>query len=62
MEKEIGHIKFTETEDGYRIDVTGKDLKGFYPCCCLPESGCCIKVEKCDDDSSKCCPDEKAGK
>ena len=27
MEKEKGQIKFTETDQGFRIEATGKDLK-----------------------------------
>ena len=27
MEKECCNVKVTETEDGYRIDVKGEDLK-----------------------------------
>jgi hypothetical protein len=27
MEKEKGQIKFTETDEGFRIEATGKDLK-----------------------------------
>ena len=62
MEKEIGQIRFTETDDGYRMEVTGKDLKGFLPGCCVPAmSCCCVKVEKCDD-AAECCPDEATGK
>ncbi|MFH1891970.1 MAG: hypothetical protein ABIK83_04730 [Candidatus Zixiibacteriota bacterium] len=49
MEKELGQVKFTETENGIRIEVTGKSLKEMYKCCCMPmvcapkesESGCC---------------------
>ena len=61
MEKEIGQIKVTETDDGYRVDVKGKDLKALYPGCCLPATSCCVKIEKCDD-STQCCPDEAAGR
>ncbi len=61
MEKEIGSIKVTETDDGYRIDVAGKDLKGLMPCC-IPlagccdakEGSCCVKIVKGEKDS-ECC-------
>jgi len=39
MEKEHGQIKFTETDDGFRIEVTGKSLKEAVSCCCLPMFG-----------------------
>jgi len=49
VEKELGQVKFTETDNGIRIEVTGKSLKEMYKCCCMPmvcapkesESGCC---------------------
>lgn len=48
MEKELGSIKITETDDGYRIDINGKDLKKIMPCC--------IPIVNCDcDDGSECC-------
>ena len=36
MEKEFGQIKITETDDGFRIDVSGKSLKEMFSCCCAP--------------------------
>lgn len=47
MEKEKGQIKFIETDDGYRIEVKGKDLKEMFSCCCVPMMGAAkaIKVE-----------------
>jgi hypothetical protein len=47
MEKEKGNIKFIETDDGYRIEVTGKDLKDMIGCCCMPMvgGGKTVKVE-----------------
>lgn len=61
MEKEIGSIKFTETDSGYRIDINGKDLKNLMPCC-LPLAGCddtkdatcCVKVVKAEKGSGCC--------
>lgn len=58
MEKELGTVKFTETDDGIRIEVSGKSLKEMYKCCCMPlacaprdsdiESGCCKPEENND--------------
>jgi len=56
MEKEKGQIKFIETDDGYRIEIKGKDLKEFMSCCCCIPSGN-VKAMKMD-----CCEPEKEGK
>lgn len=56
MEKEKGQIKFIETDEGYRIEVKGKDLKDILCCCCAPavvggkavKAGCCEPSEKED--------------
>ena len=55
MEKERGHIKFIETDDGYRIEITGKDLKDALPGCCIPMSGACreIKIQCCTPEEDK---------
>ncbi len=51
MEKECGQIKFTETDDGFRIDVIGKSLKDMCSCgCCMPMF-CVPQASKSD-----CCP------
>jgi hypothetical protein len=55
MEKEVGKIKVTETDDGYRIEITGKDLKDKFGCCCIP---CAVpaggvKMECCPSESEK---------
>ncbi|MCP4631378.1 MAG: hypothetical protein GY855_00520 [candidate division Zixibacteria bacterium] len=34
MDKEFGNIKITETDDGYKIDIKGKDLKNVLSKCC----------------------------
>ena len=34
MDKELGHLKFTKTDQGIRIDITGDGLKGLCGCCC----------------------------
>ncbi|HWR82290.1 MAG TPA: hypothetical protein VN285_03210 [Candidatus Deferrimicrobium sp.] len=36
MERELGQIKFTEIDDGFRIEVTGKSLKDMCNCGCGP--------------------------
>ena len=53
MEKEVGQIKFTETDDGFRIDIKGKNLKEAISCCGIPMVGMgkMVKIE--------CCPAEK---
>lgn len=48
MEKERGQIKFIETDDGFRIEVTGKELKGLF-------SGCCCGGNKSGGSGSDCC-------
>jgi len=56
MEKECGQIKCTETDDGFRIEVTGKNLKEWFSCCCMPG----LKSSK--ESKSECCPSEKEKK
>ncbi|UCC44924.1 MAG: hypothetical protein JSU65_03095 [Candidatus Zixiibacteriota bacterium] len=53
MEKELGSVKFTETDDGFRIEVTGKTLKEMMSGCCMPfgfmnvgKDGCCGPSEE----------------
>lgn len=70
MEKEIGQIKFTETDDGFRVDVKGTSFKDAMACgCgCVPLFGGAKmkKGECCSTDDKKmedCCPpDEENGK
>jgi hypothetical protein len=50
MEKEYGQIKFTETDDGFRVDVKGKMVKDMVSCCCWPFFG--VRGMKV----SECCP------
>ena len=54
MEKEMGNIKFTETDDGYRIDIQGKDLKEAFGCC-FPMAGMGkgMKIECCATEEEK---------
>ncbi len=55
MEKERGQIKIIETDEGYRIEITGKDLKNLAPGCCIPISGAGreIRVQCCIPDEEK---------
>jgi len=56
MEKDCGNIKVTETDDGYRIDITGKDLKeAIGCCCCVPVAGTgkAVKVSCCEPEKEK---------
>ncbi len=57
MEKERGQIKFIETDDGYRIEVKGKDLSKYLSCCCIPvaERGQAAKTDCCPPDEKKEC-------
>jgi hypothetical protein len=56
MEKEYGQVKITETDAGFRIEVTGKSLKEAFSCCCMPMFGA-VRVGK-----SECCPPTKEKK
>lgn len=56
MEKECEQIKCTETDDGFRIEVIGKNLKEWFSCCCMPN----LKSSK--ESKSECCPSEKEKK
>ena len=33
MSKNVGEIKFSETDDGLQIDIKGKQLKDMFSCC-----------------------------
>lgn len=50
MEKECGQIKVTETDDGFRIEVTGKSMKEWFSCCCMP------MFKAAGAGKSECCP------
>jgi len=53
-EKELGQIRFTETDEGLRIDIKGKNLKDLCGCCCgvmatavkMKVAGCCEEEDK----------------
>ena len=53
MEKEMGQIKFTETDDCIRIEITGDKLKENFPCCFPIFGGKAVKVECCPDSGKK---------
>ncbi len=53
MEKQCGQFKITETDDGYRIDVKGKNLKEMFSCCASmfdqeeeSKSTCCAPAQE----------------
>jgi hypothetical protein len=55
MDKERGQIKFIETDDGYRIEIKGKDIKDMMSCCGWPMFGAgrAIRVECCEPEAEK---------
>ena len=54
VEKECCQIKVTETDEGYRIDVSGKGVK---------EGGCCMPlIQNCMAIKANCCPPAEEGK
>ena len=56
MEKELGKITLTETEDGFRLEVTGKSFKEMMSCGCLPMfTACCCRSQSdcCTTDTQK---------
>ncbi|MFH1699971.1 MAG: hypothetical protein ABIE07_05220 [Candidatus Zixiibacteriota bacterium] len=56
MEKDCCQVKVTEIDNGYKIEVTGDDVKSKFADCCGPKMGM-MKIE-----TSECCPDESKGK
>ncbi len=47
MQKEYGNIKITETDDGFQIEIKGKDLKAaLSKCCCQVMASCCPPAEE----------------
>ena len=62
MSKQIGQITFTETDDGYKVEVTGKALKEMCKCGCMPFfGGRAFAVSCCEPDKSgsACCEEDK---
>jgi hypothetical protein len=55
LEKEMGEIRFIETEDGFRIEAKGKKLKEALSCCCIPLVGSAkgVRVECCSPEEEK---------
>ncbi len=52
MEKECCQVKCVETDEGFRIEISGKDIKEKF-------SGSCMQVViKCGDGKVECCPPE----
>ena len=56
MAKELGQIKFSETDNGFIVEVSGKSLKEAMSCCCMPMGFFAHKG------ASECCPPDKEGK
>jgi hypothetical protein len=56
MEKECGQIKCIETDDGFRIEVTGKSMKEWFSCCCMPA------LKSAKEGKSECCPPKEEKK
>ena len=55
MDKQIGQIRWIETDDGYRIEISGVKLKEMLSSCsCLPLMSCCCSSRKDD-----CCKPKK---
>ncbi len=54
MEKELGKVVFTETENGFRIEVAGKSLKEVLSCCHWPMAVACCqgKTESSSSEAS----------
>lgn len=62
MEEKCVRIKVTETEEGYRLDVKGKNLKDLLACCVkvvkdgVAEDSSCREPSSGEkDDKSQCC-------
>jgi len=53
MDKEMGQIKITRTDEGFRIDVTGDTAKLACCCCCTPADEKAV---------SECCPPKEEKK
>ena len=63
MDKKNIQFSCTETDNGFRIEVTGISLRDAFSCCCMPMFGAAQmkKVVCCppgEDDKSECCPPE----
>ena len=53
MEKEHAQIKIVETDDGVRIEITGKKLADLCSCCCPESGGKSNAADCCSSDDSK---------
>lgn len=63
MEPKQTQITLTETDDGFRIEVTGKSLKEAMSCCSMPlfAGGMAMKAACCTpetDSKTDCCSPE----
>lgn len=56
MKDDCCNMKVTEIKDGYRIEITGKDIKGK---CKEMITNCCPDEKCCDEMPENCCPEEK---
>ncbi len=62
MEKEFASIRFTETDNGFRVDVEGEHAKEMLKCGCAPmmafashKMSCCCPCCAPQSQSSDCC-------
>ncbi len=54
MERECCNIKIDELDNGYRVEITGKDLKE--KCNCLEVlKNCCAGQKTAASEKSNCC-------
>jgi len=56
MGKDCCDMKVTEIKDGYRIEITGKDIKEK---CKDMMKNCCSDEKACEEILKNCCPEEK---
>jgi hypothetical protein len=55
MEKDCCNMKVTEIENGYCIEITGKNVKEKYA---KLMKNCCSDVKSCEEILMKCCSDD----
>ncbi|MEE9441219.1 MAG: hypothetical protein V3V99_00935 [candidate division Zixibacteria bacterium] len=68
MEKDCCQVKVTEIDNGFRIEVTGDNVKSKFAGCCGPMMGvmkmgtseCCPGEQK--EKAGECCPEENKDK
>ncbi|MFC1475499.1 hypothetical protein ACFLQW_00675 [Candidatus Zixiibacteriota bacterium] len=60
MAKEFGEIKITETEDGFQVNIKGKNFKEMFSRCCMPVLvSCGDQAADCCPPATECCPPDK---